>query len=75
MASLRGNLVLHFLNDNFSYIDYYKQLRAKFGTIRKHSLPLGYYGVEVSDPEWAKVSLCTLQLYWHVYVALRNYEM
>lgn len=56
--SLRGSLVENFLNKDFAYIEYYKQLHVKYGTIRKNSLPLGYYSVEVSDPEWAKVRTC-----------------
>lgn len=53
---LRGSLIENFSNKDFSYLQYYQQARKKYGTIRRHSLPLGRIGLEISDPEWAKVS-------------------
>lgn len=56
-SSLFSGYVANLLSKDYIFFEYYKDQRNKYGTVRKTYLPLGYIGLEISDPEWIRVSL------------------
>lgn len=60
----RVNLLLgtleNLLNKDFRYFSFFQHLRKIHGPIRRTPLPLGRIGMDISDPEWVKVSTVTI---------------
>lgn len=55
-AGLVFGTIKNFLSKNCAMFNYYEEQRQMYGSVRKNFLPLGTIGMEISDPEWFKVS-------------------